>query len=404
MPFVHAAGDYGRFALPAAPGTQIVKIMSSPAEPRAPNADVRPTAPADLDALLAIEEEAFKTDRISRASFRRFLSSPTAEVIVAEMDGRVAGYAVVLFRKGSAVARLYSIAVAAHAGGRRLGATLLNAAERAAIARGASVLRLEVHEANAPAIARYRKAGYREFGRHHEYYEDKGHALRFEKRLTPGLGRLAEAPPYFHQTTEFTCGPACAMMALAWADPAFQPTPALEFSLWRESTSIFMTSGPGGCDPCGLAVALRRRGVFPRIHVSRPGPYFLDTVRSKEKQRVMRLVQDEFRREATELSVPIHLAPLGESALMESFDDGAVAIVLVSGYRMVRRNVPHWVFAFGHEGGYVLVHDPAAPRDQHGHAAARETYAIPAPELARMSRFGKDNLRATIVIRKGPLQ
>ena len=38
-------------------------------------------------------------------------------------------------------------------------------------------------------------------------------ALRFEKRLVPNLRALAVAPPYFHQTTEFTCGPACIMMA-----------------------------------------------------------------------------------------------------------------------------------------------------------------------------------------------
>jgi Peptidase_C39 like family len=45
------------------------------------------------------------------------------------------------------------------------------------------------------------------------YYEDGGDALRFEKRLVPNLRALAVAPPYFHQTTEFTCGPACIMMA-----------------------------------------------------------------------------------------------------------------------------------------------------------------------------------------------
>src|SRR5262249_46888642 len=42
---------------------------------------------------------------------------------------------------------------------------------------------------------------------------DGGDALRFEKRLVPNLRALAVAPPYFHQTTEFTCGPACIMMA-----------------------------------------------------------------------------------------------------------------------------------------------------------------------------------------------
>src|SRR5205809_1033925 len=79
------------------------------------------------------------------------------------------------------------------------------------------------------------------------YYENGGDALRFEKRLVPDPKALAAPPPYFHQTAEFTCGPACIMMALAWADRSFQPEPAFEFRLWRESTTIFMSSGPGGC-------------------------------------------------------------------------------------------------------------------------------------------------------------
>src|SRR5262249_35951328 len=343
-------------------------------------------------------------DRISRRAFRRFLVSPNAAVIVAESDGRCAGYALALFRDKTDTARLYSIAVAPHLGGRRVGSELIKAAEAAALERGAARLGLEVREENHPAIGLYRKSGYRPIGRRQHYYEDKAHALRFEKRLAPDIARLRDTPPYFHQTTEFTCGPACMMMALAWADPAFRPTPALELKLWREATTIFMTSGPGGCDPYGVAVTLKRHGLDPEIRASHAGPYFLDTVRSQDRRRVMRLAQEEFRREAQSLKIPIHVAPPTESVLMETFEKGGVAIVLVSGYRMVRRNVPHWVFAFGRDGRYVLVHDPAAVRDENGKAVAPETYAIPSSEFHRMTRYGRDDLRAAIVIRKGRLQ
>ena len=217
---------------------------------------VRAGSAADLDALIDLETKVFATDRMSRRSLRHFLTASTAAVIVAEYDGRIAGSAVVLFRPNSAVARLYSIAVAPHRSGYGIGPTLLTATEEAALARDCFYLRLEVHEKNHRAIARYRKAGYREFGRHHHYYEDKGHALRFEKPLVPQVVALRNAPPYFHQTTEFTCGPACMMMALAWSDRSFRPEPACEFRLWREATTIFMSSGPGGCEPYGLAVTL----------------------------------------------------------------------------------------------------------------------------------------------------
>jgi ribosomal protein S18 acetylase RimI-like enzyme len=145
---------------------------------------IRRAASADVDDLMRIEERVFPTDRIPRRGFRRFLASPSSALIVATRDGTIAGYALVLFRANSGVARLYSIAVAPPERGRGIGVALLAAAEKVATTRRCAVLRLEVHEKNAAAIARYRKAGYALFGRHAAYYADRGHALRFEKRLT----------------------------------------------------------------------------------------------------------------------------------------------------------------------------------------------------------------------------
>jgi hypothetical protein len=191
-------------------------------------------------------------------------------------------------------------------------------------------------------------------------------------------------------------------MAMAWANPDLRPGPGLEFKLWREATTIFMTSGPGGCEPYGLAVTLKKHGLSPEIYVNQLGPYFLETVRSEDKRRVMRVTQAEFRQEADDLNIATHLNSLDESALMQAFDTGAVAIVLVSGYHMVRKGVPHWVFAFGHEAGYILLHDPFARHDEHGQRSGPETYAVPAAEFERMTRFGRKNLRAAVLIRKGP--
>jgi ribosomal protein S18 acetylase RimI-like enzyme len=366
-----------------------------------PAARLRKAEPADLDALDALEHRVFATDHLSRRSLRHFLGSPTAEVIVAEHAGDLAGTAIVLFRPRSSVARLYSIAVAPHMGGRGLGPMLLAAAETAAVERGCGSIRLEVHETNAAAISRYRKGGYREFGRHAGYYQDGGDALRFEKRLAPAAA-LRATPPYFHQTTEFTCGPACIMMALAWADRSFEPAPAFEFQLWRDATTIFLASGLGGCEVYGLAVTLKRRGLDPEIFASRSGPYFLETVNSADKRRVMEVTQAEFRREARALHIPTHLTPAGESVLMRAFDEDKVAIVLISGYQMAGRGQPHWVFAFGRDGRHILLHDPAANRDEHGKAIAPETYAVPWAAFERMTRLGRDRLSAAIVIRKGP--
>jgi ribosomal protein S18 acetylase RimI-like enzyme len=375
---------------------------------RAPVPDVytRKAEPGDVDALTELEQRVFATDRLSRRSLRRFLTSPSAEVIVAEQGHQLAGTAIVLFRPRSAVARLYSIAVAPPMGGRGVAPLLLEAAEGAALARGCRAIRLEVHQTNHAAISRYRKSGYREFGRVSRYYEDGGDALRFEKRLVPNIAALKSAPPYFHQTTEFTCGPACMTMALAWAasraNRKLRPAPAFEFELWREATTIFTGSGPGGCEPYGMAVALKRRGLAPEVYVSRPGPYFLDTVTSADRRRVMELTQMDFRRQAKALDIPSHMTPVSESVLMRAFDAGNVAIVLVSGYHMVPRGKPHWIFAFGRDGRHILMHDPAAIRDDQGMAAAAETYAVPWTAFERVTQMGRERLSAAIVIRKGP--
>jgi ribosomal protein S18 acetylase RimI-like enzyme len=137
----------------------------------------------DLDALMALERAVFRTDILSRRSFRRFLAAPSASLIVAEDGGKLAGYALVLYPPRSKLARLYSIAVAPHIGRRGVGPLLLAAAERAARRRHRRAMRLEVHEHNTRAIARYEKSGYRLFGRHRGYYDDRADALRFDKPL-----------------------------------------------------------------------------------------------------------------------------------------------------------------------------------------------------------------------------
>jgi ribosomal protein S18 acetylase RimI-like enzyme len=144
---------------------------------------VRRARRGDLDALIELEQRVFATDRMSRQGLRRLLANRSARVLVAEVRGRMAGAAVVLFRSRASVARLYSIGVLPQMCGKGSAVALLAATERAALRRKCRIIRLEVHASNRAAISRYRKSGYRQFGRHVSYYEDGGDALRFEKAL-----------------------------------------------------------------------------------------------------------------------------------------------------------------------------------------------------------------------------
>lgn len=145
---------------------------------------------ADLDGIERVEHAAFASDHMSRRTLRRFLGAPSATMLIAERDGAIVGAALVLVRRTSDIARLYSIAVDPAASGLGIGRALLAASEHEARRKGRARLRLEVHVRNDRAIALYRTAGYREFGRHVAYYHDSCDALRFEKPLWPDLRSL----------------------------------------------------------------------------------------------------------------------------------------------------------------------------------------------------------------------
>ena len=139
---------------------------------------------ADLDALIALELEFFTPDHvISRRSFRHFIDSPKSALIVADVDGQVAGCVLVNYRHGSRRSRLYSISVGRDFQRRGIARQLMAAAERNARQRGCRFMRLEVRADDASAIALYESSGYARFGRRRRYYDNRIDALRFEKSL-----------------------------------------------------------------------------------------------------------------------------------------------------------------------------------------------------------------------------
>ncbi|MBB3226649.1 ribosomal protein S18 acetylase RimI-like enzyme [Luteibacter sp. Sphag1AF] len=145
---------------------------------------VRRAEVSDLDDLVALEESSFAHDRLSRAQYRRHLDSDSAQVLIATANHRrFLGTAVVFFRRGTQVARLYSIATKPEAQGKGVGSALVEAAEDLARSRRCNALRLEVRTDNAVAIRLYERLGYTRIGSYPGYYADGADAIRFEKRL-----------------------------------------------------------------------------------------------------------------------------------------------------------------------------------------------------------------------------
>ncbi|MEZ5559986.1 MAG: GNAT family N-acetyltransferase [Pseudomonadales bacterium] len=138
----------------------------------------------DLWRLLDIEQRSFSGDLLSRRALRYLVTRAHAINLVACVGDFVTGYVGVLLRRGSDIARVYTIAVDPDWRGRGIGNRLLAAAEQRAAAAGRQRMRLEVRLDNAPAINQYHRAGYLDMGRIPGYYQDGQTAIRMQKRLS----------------------------------------------------------------------------------------------------------------------------------------------------------------------------------------------------------------------------
>src|SRR3546814_9916117 len=140
-----------------------------------------------------------------------------------------------------------------------------------------------------------------------------------------------------------------------------------------------MTSGHGGCDPYGLAVAANRRGFRAKVYVSVSDEQrlFLEGVRSEKKKEVMRLAQEELRREVAETDIAVIHQPLSWAEMADYIDRGVYPIMLISLYRMYREKAPHWIVVHGYDDRFVYTHDPLIDPDDWDIAADKINMTIP---------------------------
>ncbi|MBN1426625.1 GNAT family N-acetyltransferase/peptidase C39 family protein [Candidatus Fermentibacteria bacterium] len=373
---------------------------NSTGTPPAPLFALRPAVLNDIPELVRLEMLSFSSDQLTARHFHHLLTRGHSSCLVIERGSALVGYVLLLFRSGASLARLYSLAVDPAWRGHGLARRLLEAAEESARDQECAFLRLEVRKDNQRAIAIYREAGYRDIGEIADYYEDHSPALRMEKRLSPASRPKDALIPYYCQSSYFTCGPAALMMAMKTLDPGMELNRMLEFRIWREATTIFMTSGLGGSSPHGLALAAWYRGFDVDLYLNDAGPLFLDGVRDPKKKEVMELVHQEFVEEISHTSIRLFHARLTVDDLQSSHAKGAIPLVLISSYRIYREKNPHWIVVTGFDERFVYAHDPFVDVDEGQSITDSINLPILRKEFERMSRYGKSQLRAAIVIRK----
>lgn len=140
---------------------------------------IRPFKPDDLEAVVNINLTTLPENYSSSFYLNHFYSYPKA-FLVAEMDGKIVGYAMCRLEYGisslkfgfSHKGHVISVAVIPEYRKQGIGRALMNEAMAAMNGYGSSEYYLEVRVSNLPAVAMYQKLGYRIAKRLRGYYMD----------------------------------------------------------------------------------------------------------------------------------------------------------------------------------------------------------------------------------------
>lgn len=364
------------------------------------NIVVRPAKEADAIALANLENRCFDADQISLRSFKRFIPDPRNDLILVEKNGQLAGYFLILYRSATNLARLYSIAVCPEFRQQGLADLLMQHAEQAAALRYCVLLRLEVRPDNHGAIALYHKLGYNDFAIKHDFYEDHADAICMQKQIIQfDSTSVARQVPYIAQTTPFTCGPACLLMVFNYFEPnQFNPQ-QLEIDIWREATTIFMTSGHGGCGPRGLALSAWQRGFNAEVYINKDGPLFIDSVRSEAKKAILYRVHDTFKQRMEEQQMVVHHTELTINMIKQQLEAGMLLVVLISTWQFDKSKAPHWVVVCAVDEHFVYINDPDIEDIPWLSTTERQYIPIEHKVFNRAFSYGKHRLKAAVAIK-----
>jgi ribosomal-protein-alanine acetyltransferase len=364
------------------------------------NIEVRPAKDLDVPALVELENRCFSTDQISQRSFKRFIPDPRNDLMVLEKNGQLAGYFLILYRSATNLARLYSIAVSPDFRQQGLAELLMLHAEQTAAQRYCVLLRLEVRPDNHSAIALYHKLGYSDFAIKHDFYEDHADAICMQKQVIQfDSTSVARQVPYIAQTTPFTCGPACLLMVFNYFLPnQFKPQ-QLEIDIWREATTIFMTSGHGGCGPRGLALSAWQRGFDAEVYINKDGPLFIDSVRSEAKKNILHRVHDNFKQRMEQLELKVHHTELTLKMIKEQLEQGMLLVVLISTWQFDKSKAPHWVVVCAVDEHFVYINDPDIEDIPWLSTTERQYIPIEHKVFTRAFSYGKHRLKAAVAIK-----
>jgi hypothetical protein len=169
-------------------------------------------------------------------------------------------------------------------------------------------------------------------------------------------------PPYYAQTSTFTCGAVTALLASeirgsrGFGADGNNRDRELEF--WRQASNF------SACEPIGLAVALRRSiddaacTAPVDVFLDTNGPALLETFPDGFDRKFREELQANSLQQALSSDITVHRDRLSIDFLATRIQAGELALLLIDTQLMYGFAVPHWVLAHSVEQGLVIIDDP----------------------------------------------
>lgn len=218
-----------------------------------------------------------------------------------------------------------------------------------------------------------------------------------ESPVEVGLGALGvgvrRQVPFYRQSLDFSCGPACLLMAMAAQDPATPLDQGHEIDLWREASLVEI----GATSRYGLALAAVRRGFAARILGSVDGMAYRKQILAAitVDEQLLDLFFEDARRKCRAAGVAEEIRPVTMADIEAALLAGEVPIVLTDTRMFTpHEEVPHWVVVTGLVDDVVSVNNPLDAEH------ARDE-ALPIGRFLRGFGYGGDQLMVAVGPRSG---
>jgi hypothetical protein len=184
--------------------------------------------------------------------------------------------------------------------------------------------------------------------------------------------------PYYAQSAEFTCGPACVLMVFKYLAPHLRLNRSLEFEVWRQCNMI----GVRGSDPFGMSIPLLEAGY--EVHMVTQRRRMIDLHLWRHRTRELSLTQEdarlaffgiaENRKRALGRGLTVEYSRLTGELIGTFFNQGFIPIALVHMGVVHQLDIPHWVVVTDLGKEHVAFNDPYPPKGGKDICVRREEF------------------------------